>query len=546
MNCFTFKFEAILSTLDSRSVPFLKVNHPETTNAILSSTAKVLSRLSPYTKIDSNLFYNPRELKDSPELIQDQLEAINLLDRCIRLISSLVDLFKLVAEGEDEIHSIDFSFDVRCELIHRLSCWLTVGYSNDEWNLDSELQSIIQSVADRLWKLPHRLENRHVHDWNICLEQASNILQYQIKPLFSRQNCYSRNVNPVTGKKIAHQQEHLFGPTSNSLDDHQLWKLEGTGFWNTMCALLERLHEDPGLKEIWPLLIPPIITLLDETTPRYRLRGLQLSISLIQHVPPSLLCQTGIDSLLRKSFSTTFGLLNLQQTYDLLNSAFEASMLLIQAQWDASQKAAEDQSDRYHQLHKLVEESIFNALTFGRNQEDDHNRIKLNSFVINRLTDMTRKLNYAIGRYFRIIVPYLCETLLDMALTRSNYWLVIRINRLINLLLETCHELMMRWGSRLIIVFASCWVEWRTGTDEATSSINSNYDQAVTPQELEQVKASIVKDAFEPFLVYIPKVGSDQAVNQDPALTKQLWAMIETMKQTTPYLNELFDPLLSK
>jgi hypothetical protein len=68
------------------------------------------------------------------------------------------------------------------------------------------------------------------------------ILEEHIKPLFTAQHTFSRHVNPTTGRKIQRQQEHLFGPASDSLDE-PVWKLEGMGFWNAMSLLLARLHE---------------------------------------------------------------------------------------------------------------------------------------------------------------------------------------------------------------------------------------------------------------------------------------------------------------
>jgi len=115
------------------------------------------------------------------------------------------------------------------------------------------------AAIDHLWQIPHPIKHVHLRHWNINLEIGFVILDKHIKPLFTRQKILSRNVNPSTGRKIEVKQGHLFGPTSDSLDE-PIWKIEGVGFWNAMGILLDRLHQDPGLREIWPLIIPPIIT----------------------------------------------------------------------------------------------------------------------------------------------------------------------------------------------------------------------------------------------------------------------------------------------
>lgn len=42
-----------------------------------------------------------------------------------------------------------------------------------------------------------------------------------------------------------------------------------------------------------------MITLLEQSVPRYRLRGLKLTHALLDYTPVELICRTGIDSLLQ-------------------------------------------------------------------------------------------------------------------------------------------------------------------------------------------------------------------------------------------------------
>jgi len=317
-----------------------------------------------------------------------------------------------------------------------------------------------------------------------------------------------------------------------------------------MGILLDRLHQDPGLREIWPLIIPPIITLVESSVPRYRLRGLQLSIHLLRNVPPLLICQTGINSILQNAFSTTFGLLNIQQTFDLLNAAFDASMMLIEVQWKASQQTPKDQANRYNQINQLMEESVFNALSFGKGQGHD-GQMELHNFAVRRVIEITRELGYGIGRHIRVIMPYLCETLLNLTLSRASYSTVIEINKLLKLLFSTCEDLLLEWRSRLIVVLATCWIEWRPGPESKPHPVPSTKQHNVSQQELsddelEAVRKSIVEDTLKSFIRHVGGSNGDAGHGDNQGQDEQMKELLKMMKTITdshPLLNELFDPL---
>jgi hypothetical protein len=60
-------------------------------------------------------------------------------------------------------------------------------------------------------------------------------------------------------------------------------------------------------EKIWHLLIPPMMTLLDDFEVRWKLAGLSLVQDVIEGAPPVLLTRTGVDGLLyqARSISTT-------------------------------------------------------------------------------------------------------------------------------------------------------------------------------------------------------------------------------------------------
>jgi hypothetical protein len=103
-----------------------------------------------------------------------------------------------------------------------------------------------------------------------------------------------------------------------------------------------------------------------------------------------------------QAFSATFSLLNVRQTYELMDAAFDASMVLIGVQFKASGQGRKDEAARYEQMDQLLEESVFNALTFGKSQGQQDGMSPLYAFATRRFSEMTLELGYGIGRYVRV------------------------------------------------------------------------------------------------------------------------------------------------
>jgi hypothetical protein len=49
----------------------------------------------------------------------------------------------------------------------------------------------------------------------------------------------------------------------------------------------------------WHLIIPPVMTLLDDYEARYKLQGVEIVSEMLQRVPKEFLKRTGVDGLIR-------------------------------------------------------------------------------------------------------------------------------------------------------------------------------------------------------------------------------------------------------
>ena len=97
--------------------------------------------------------------------------------------------------------------------------------------------------------------------------------------------------------------------------EDQLWKTKGIGSWNVLrwcirqlqvsqCVRtpfgMSQLHPSQAedFESVWPLLIPPLMTLVDDFDPPFKIRGIEISHEMLTKLDTGLLKRTGLDTLL--------------------------------------------------------------------------------------------------------------------------------------------------------------------------------------------------------------------------------------------------------
>jgi hypothetical protein len=69
--------------------------------------------------------------------------------------------------------------------------------------------------------------------------------------------------------------------------------------WRSCRSLKFRcLVQSVAYESLWHLVIPPVMTLLDDYEAPYKLRGIRIVSEMLERVPADLLRRTGVDGLL--------------------------------------------------------------------------------------------------------------------------------------------------------------------------------------------------------------------------------------------------------
>jgi tRNA nucleotidyltransferase (CCA-adding enzyme) len=151
-----------------------------------------------------------------------------------------------------------------------------------------------------------QLRNPHVKDPSEAIEEvkkhgeltsalASHFLKLTIRPLFVKAK--PDNVTEQGRKKG--KPELPAKMTSEDSDERvtKPWKSEKDRFALALLKWIVNSLEEKSTEQVWPLLVPPILTLVDDWETQYKQLGAELLHSLLRATSPTLLSRTGLGSV---------------------------------------------------------------------------------------------------------------------------------------------------------------------------------------------------------------------------------------------------------
>ena len=116
----------------------------------------------------------------------------------------------------------------------------------------------------------------------------------------------------------------------------------------------------------WHLCIPPLLILLDDTSPAVRVRGLQVLIDILSKTPAKVLQQTGLDEVFEDTVIPILLLLPnttpIEESLRVLKPAYQALFKLGQVRFPTRR----DQSNRMKFLDRIMRQGVLQGLLHSR------------------------------------------------------------------------------------------------------------------------------------------------------------------------------------
>ncbi|KAF8332696.1 uncharacterized protein EI90DRAFT_2971481 [Cantharellus anzutake] len=269
------------------------------------------------------------------------------------------------------------------------------------------------------------------------------VLLEGIKPLF-QYNPHNR-VNLSTGRILPRPAGGL-SATQDMFEDQQ-WKTKGIGSWNVLRWCIRQLPAE-DFESVWPLVVPPLMTLVDDFDPPFKIRGIDISHDLLQKLDASLLKRTGLDTLLSASYSGALTFQKSPETPRILTTTVPAFLSLIEK---TSQPESEECFERTCGL--LVAAVISGAWTYGGNEP-----LTMEASV-QVLPQLIRALGLGSARFLKALVPQLSDMLVTKPALKPNPRIQILSANSLSTLMRVCQPRIGFWKYRILDPLLRSWVQ---------------------------------------------------------------------------------------
>lgn len=147
----------------------------------------------------------------------------------------------------------------------------------------------------------------------------------------------------------------------------------------------------------WPLLIPPLLALIDDSTTRFKVRGCEFLTLFLKRVPPPLLQRTGLGGVFQNALMPCLlclpSLVVENESIEILEGAYVAVILLNQVQFPGEKY----RTQRVISLEKVLTDGIFKGYAHaGEN-------VKIAELLIQKMISLVKELGIEVVKYSKVL-----------------------------------------------------------------------------------------------------------------------------------------------
>lgn len=190
----------------------------------------------------------------------------------------------------------------------------------------------------------------------------SHFLRHELKPIFV-QTSRKADITPIGRRKVGEPPIRSFQDEGPLLDDGKAkpWKYDSSWAIELLVWICKKLDSTTVERE-WGFLLPPILTLLEDTDTSIRAQGCELLQLLLEATPPALLQRTGLAPLFEETLTISLSYLPtltpVEESAIILPAAFSAMLTLIDTTKPSPMTHQSPSSARLKSLDILLRRSI--------------------------------------------------------------------------------------------------------------------------------------------------------------------------------------------
>ncbi|MCJ1358690.1 MAG: hypothetical protein MMC33_008690 [Icmadophila ericetorum] len=297
----------------------------------------------------------------------------------------------------------------------------TFAYSSlsDPWTSPSTFklsQDLLQQIKSALLPGPSGPE-KYSH-------LLTSILKDAIKPLFSKSKPQTIT---EAGRKSAFPEAKL-PPSFSEESSAKPWKYAKRYIVSVYGGVLSELSRPEDIESNWPLLIPPLLTLLDDSSTALKVRGCEFLRMFLGKVQPELLQRTGLGDVFWETLMPCLSYLPTltpeDESLELLGAVYPTLLELVRVRFAHSSgigngngngKGPETEGEKREEKVKkaklkALDEVLRKGVLHGyAHVGTDH--VKIGNFLVERMGEIVYAMGIQAVRHLKDIIPLLTSIL---------------------------------------------------------------------------------------------------------------------------------------
>lgn len=146
----------------------------------------------------------------------------------------------------------------------------------------------------------------------------------------------------------------------------------------------------------WPLLIPPLLALLDDASTVYKIRGCSLLTTFLRVVSPQLLERTGLDEVFQEALTPCLlylpDLTPEAESLQLLRTLYPTLLTLVRIRFPEEK----DQGSKQKALDSIFRYGILKGFALAGGN------VRISEFLIRRMSDIVNEMGLASCQHLKV------------------------------------------------------------------------------------------------------------------------------------------------
>ncbi|KAI9874184.1 MAG: hypothetical protein M1830_010096 [Pleopsidium flavum] len=326
-------------------------------------------------------------------------------------------------------------------------------------------------VTVKAFEMATRLLDGYAEDMTLASGQYGPIiraiLKENIRPLFAKSKnpaITSQGRKSIRPVRVGYESSVLDGETKP-------WKFRHVYIVSVFQWVLQ--HLDAALAEDnWPLIIPPLLTIVDDDLIEYKARGCELVVLLLRVTPPSMLSRTGVgevfDDAIMPYLQYLPSLTPENQSIRLLDTAYPALITLTHSRFFGHSNV----NARRRSLDKIVRQGILK----GYYHANEH--VKITELLVLQIPMLVDDMGIWSVTHLKDLIPLLSEILAAPFGTAYPPLLLAAV-KAIQAILVNCWPRIAIYRGEILRGLTTCWCRLLEDGSEGLDSVSAAIKDAI-------------------------------------------------------------------